>query len=100
MGECCALGSQLRPHVVWFGEAVPMMETAAQISSKADIFLIIGTSLAVYPAASLKDFVPYDSEQIIIDPKADTMSLNGVRAIAQKATSGVVKVVDELLARI
>jgi NAD-dependent deacetylase len=99
MGESCALGSQLRPHVVWFGEAVPMMETAAKISSKADIFLIIGTSLAVYPAASLKDFVPYDSEQIIIDPKADTMSLNGVRAIAQKATSGVVKVVDELLAR-
>ena len=99
MGECCALGSQLRPHVVWFGEAVPMMETAAKISSKADIFLIIGTSLAVYPAASLKDFVPYDSEQIIIDPKADAMSLNGIRAIVQKATSGVVTVVDELLAR-
>ena len=67
MGQKCELGSQLRPHVVWFGEAVPMIEKAAEIASSADIFLIVGTSLAVYPAAGLIDFVPYSAEKIITE---------------------------------
>lgn len=69
MGELCELGSQLRPHVVWFGEAVPMIERAAQLCSQADIFVLIGTSLAVYPAAGLIDYVPFEVTKYIIDPK-------------------------------
>ncbi|MFM8740010.1 MAG: SIR2 family NAD-dependent protein deacylase, partial [Cytophagales bacterium] len=57
-GDKCERGSQLRPNIVWFGEAVPMMETAAQIAATSDIFLIVGTSLVVYPAARLIDYVP------------------------------------------
>ena len=57
MGELCELGSQLRPHVVWFGEAVPMIEPAAFFCKEADLFMVIGTSLAVYPAAGLIDYV-------------------------------------------
>lgn len=98
MGEVCELGSQLRPHVVWFGEAVPMFETAMQIASRADIFLIIGTSLAVYPAASLIDYVPYSSQKIIIDPKTAYMgSINDLRVINENAGTGVPKLVQELL---
>ena len=69
MGELCEFGSQLRPHVVWFGEAVPMIEVAAEICKQADIFVLIGTSLAVYPAAGLMDFVPSVTAKYIIDPK-------------------------------
>jgi NAD-dependent deacetylase len=98
MGEVCELGSQLRPHVVWFGEAVPMIEIAAQVSAEAEIFIIIGTSLAVYPAAGLIDFVPYQSEKILIDPKAPTIySANNVRIVREKASIGVPLVVNELL---
>ncbi|RZK24000.1 MAG: NAD-dependent deacylase [Flavobacterium sp.] len=74
MGELCELGSQLRPHVVWFGESVPMIETAAKICQTADIFVLIGTSLAVYPAAGLIDFVPADVPKYIIDPKTPDVS--------------------------
>lgn len=69
MGELCELGSQLRPHVVWFGEAVPMIEVAARICQQAEVFVLIGTSLAVYPAAGLIDFVPGYANKYIIDPK-------------------------------
>src|ERR1051325_10142441 len=69
MGELCELGSQLRAHVVWFGEAVPMIDRAAQICAQADIFILIGSSLAVYPAAGLINFVPADAPKYIIDPK-------------------------------
>src|ERR1035437_2298844 len=58
IGDTCELGSQLRPHIVWFGEMVPAIEEAGRISSKADIFIIIGTSLNVYPAAGLVNFTP------------------------------------------
>ncbi|HEY4800889.1 MAG TPA: Sir2 family NAD-dependent protein deacetylase, partial [Bacteroidia bacterium] len=66
MGDTCELGSQLRPHVVWFGERVPEMENACKIASTADIFVIIGTSLNVYPAASLIDFVPVSVKKYLI----------------------------------
>ena len=97
MGETCELGSQLRPHVVWFGEAVPMIEKAAQIASKADIFIVIGTSLAVYPAAGLIDFVPYSSEKIIIDPKASSIQLNNLKTINENAGKAVPELVQQLL---
>jgi len=67
MGEHCALGSQLRPHVVWFGEDVPMIRPAAALCATADYFMVIGTSLAVYPAAGLIDFVPSDVPKYIVD---------------------------------
>ena len=57
-GDLCEIGSQLRPHVVWFGEAVPAIEEAARVVSRADIFMIIGTSMNVYPAAGLINYVP------------------------------------------
>ncbi|OYU96146.1 MAG: NAD-dependent protein deacylase [Bacteroidetes bacterium B1(2017)] len=69
LGDTCELGSQLRPHIVWFGEAVPMIEPAASIVSKADIFLIIGTSLQVYPAAGLVQYFDTNKPLFIIDPK-------------------------------
>ncbi len=90
MGQTCELGSQLRPHVVWFGEPVPMIEKAARICSGADIFLIIGTSLQVYPAAGLTDFVPYDAEKYLIDPKgAASGNIPNMRVIQEKAVAGM-----------
>lgn len=68
LGDTCEKGSQLRPHIVWFGEEVPLMEQAIKIAADADIFLIIGTSLAVYPAAGLIDFVRPETSCILIDP--------------------------------
>jgi NAD-dependent deacetylase len=69
LGDLCEMGSQLRPHIVWFGEAVPMIEKAAQIVAQADVFLIVGTSLQVYPAAGLVQYVNYDVPLFLIDPK-------------------------------
>lgn len=69
MGDLAKDGSQLRPFIVWFGEAVPNIERAAALSGKADIYLIIGTSLNVYPAAGLIHFVPEDAPIYLIDPK-------------------------------
>ncbi|MEQ9425637.1 MAG: NAD-dependent deacylase [Cyclobacteriaceae bacterium] len=68
LGDKCSRGSQLRPHIVWFGEMVPMMEVAMQETMTANIFLVVGTSLAVYPAASLIDYVDEEVPKFIIDP--------------------------------
>jgi len=97
MGELCRYGSQLRPHVVWFGEAVPMIERAAQLCSQADVFVLIGTSLAVYPAAGLIDFVPNSVPKYIIDPKIPPVSgIDNVIKIAKNATEGVIELVNDL----
>lgn len=97
MGEHCTLGSQLRPHVVWFGEEVPMMPVAAEICAQADIFVLIGTSLAVYPAASLLDFVPDDTIKYIIDPKIPyVQGYKNVYKIEASAVAGVTELVDLL----
>jgi NAD-dependent deacetylase len=69
MGDKAGDGSQLRPFIVWFGEAVPEIETAVQYVEQADIFVIIGTSMNVYPAASLLYYVPSDADVYLIDPK-------------------------------
>ncbi len=90
MGALCEHGSQLRPHVVWFGEAVPMIETAAKICSEADIFVLIGTSLAVYPAAGLVDYVPKAVPKYIIDPKIPNVThYQNTIKIETSATEGM-----------
>ncbi|MBS7565023.1 NAD-dependent deacylase [Mucilaginibacter sp. Bleaf8] len=98
MNEVCELGSPLRPHVVWFGEPVPMIEKAAAICATADVFILIGTSLAVYPAAGLVDFIPDGVPKYIIDPNIPYVrGANSVIKIEQKATTGVPQVVSELM---
>ena len=98
MGELCELGSQLRAHVVWFGEAVPMIDKAAQICSQADIFMLTGSSLAVYPAAGLINFVPADVPKYIVDPKIPSIyGIEFVERIEEKAAIGVPRLVEELL---
>jgi NAD-dependent deacetylase len=99
MGSLCELGSQLRPHVVWFGEAVPMIERAAEICTQADIFMLVGTSLAVYPAAGLMDFVPVQAPKYIIDKKIPSVHhYEKVIKIENVATEGVCEVAKHLLA--
>jgi NAD-dependent deacetylase len=95
-GDLCELGSQLRPNIVWFGEEVPMMETAVEITEQADIFVVIGTSLAVYPAAGLLHYVDPHKPVFIIDPaKPDIRIKPNMTFIQEKATVGV-----EILAEI
>jgi NAD-dependent deacetylase len=99
IGEKCARGSQLRPHIVWFGEAVPNMELGYSIASGADIFIIVGTSLNVYPAAGLVEYTPDEAPKYLIDPNAVNTSLliKNVHLIAEKAVKGVSNLVDKLL---
>ncbi|RZL48679.1 MAG: NAD-dependent deacylase [Pedobacter sp.] len=97
MGDFCELGSQLRPHVVWFGEAVPMIETAAAICEEADLFILVGTSLAVYPAAGLLGFVPDHVVKYIVDPKIPAVNrYKNVVKIEKSATSGLKEIYDLL----
>lgn len=97
MGDLCEEGSQLRPHVVWFGEAVPMIETAALLCEKADYFVLVGTSLAVYPAAGLVDFVPPSVSKFIIDPKIPSVGrYRNVVKVEKSATEGMVEVAATL----
>ncbi|WP_208646833.1 SIR2 family NAD-dependent protein deacylase [Pedobacter jejuensis] len=98
MGELCEYGSQLRPHVVWFGEAVPMIEVAAKICTTADVFVLIGTSLAVYPAAGLIDFVPRLTPKYIIDPVTPNVKrYQNVISIEKQAISGLAELKKILL---
>lgn len=98
MGELCELGSQLRAHVVWFGEDVPMIGKAANVCSMADIFILVGSSLAVYPAAGLVHYVAPETPKYIIDPKIPDVGLDSsFTRIAEKASAGVVMLVDELM---
>ncbi len=100
MDEVCELGSPLRPHVVWFGESVPMIEIAAALCTTADMFILIGTSLAVYPAAGLIDYVPDGVPKYIVDPHIPYVrGGDSVIKIEEKATTGVVKLVNDLLGK-
>lgn len=92
IGDMCEKGSQLRPHIVWFGEQVPAMDEAVSITATAEIFVVIGTSLEVYPAASLLHYVNENVRKYIIDPNLPAVS--GVRDIIKieaKASEGVAK---------
>lgn len=97
-GDKCEKGSQLRPHIVWFGEAVPMIGPAIEISSNADIFIVIGTSMAVYPAASLISYVSTDIPKFYIDPMAfHVEGISNLKIIKEKAGIGVPQLVEELI---
>lgn len=96
-GDLCKHQSQLRPHIVWFGEEVPRMEEAMEITSEADILIIIGTSMQVYPAAGLMHYTRPGIPIYFIDPKPTVSGKGNLKVYAEKASSGVRKVVDELL---
>lgn len=89
-------GSLLRPWIVWFGESVPNLELAADQTAQADVFVIIGTSLAVYPAASLIRYTRPDTPVFVIDPKPVTVSARKVTYIHQKASEGMRTLTDKL----
>lgn len=99
IGDFCEHNFQLRPHVVWFGEAVPMMEKAIQKVSNADIIAIIGTSMQVYPAAGLIDFAPVKTPVYFIDPNPNIRENEYLNIYAEKAVSGVPKMAEELRKR-
>jgi NAD-dependent deacetylase len=96
MGDLCPRGSQLRPFIVWFGEAVPAMEEAIKMTSTADIFVVIGSSLNVYPAAGLVDYVPHGAKIYLIDPKDVDRNIHGCIHIKEKAVKGVEILKDAL----
>jgi len=91
LGDTCKKGYQLRPHIVWFGEAVPMIEKAVDVCMTADILVIIGTSMQVYPAASLIHYVPENTQTYFIDPKPALETKKNLTVIAETATLGVKK---------
>ncbi|WP_104734068.1 SIR2 family NAD-dependent protein deacylase [Hanstruepera ponticola] len=95
-GDTCSQGYQMRPHIVWFGEAVPMIDNAINICTTADILMIIGTSMQVYPAASLMHYVPENTPTFFIDPKPAFESQSNITVIAEPATTGVKKVLKRL----
>ncbi|WP_323789653.1 NAD-dependent deacylase [Psychroserpens sp.] len=96
LGDKCEKGYQLRPHIVWFGEAVPMIDKAMEICATADSLLIIGTSMQVYPAASLMHYVPEQTPTYFIDPNPAMTSNGQLKVIAETATSGLKKVIELL----
>ncbi len=96
MGDTCEKGSQLRPHIVWFGEAVPAISEAASICQTADIFVVIGTSLNVYPAAGLLDYVPKGIPIFLIDPNEVYTWNKEVTFIKEKASIGVRRLINIL----
>ncbi|MBH5330104.1 NAD-dependent deacylase [Eikenella sp. S3360] len=90
-------GRPMRPHIVWFGEAVPLIETAAQWVSQADKVLVVGTSMQVYPAAGLLQYAPYEAERYLVDPRPPA-GLANISIIAAKAKDGVPQLVEKLIA--
>jgi NAD-dependent deacetylase len=97
LGDLAHDGGQLRPHIVWFGEAVPMMDMAISIASTADIFIVIGTSLQVYPAASLIDYVPRDCKKYIIDKNIPNVGINDFFVIEKPASKGMQEMLTLLM---
>ena len=89
LGDVAEDGAQLRPHIVWFEEPVPMIEKAAVIAKEADIFAVIGTSLVVYPAAGLVNYAPWQIPKFIVDRSIPHSSLYNLTAIEKPATEGV-----------
>lgn len=97
-GDKCEKGSQLRPHIVWFGEAVPMIEPAIRVASTANILMVIGTSMVVYPAASLINYVRTEIPKYYIDPKAfEVNGVSNLKVIQEKAGIGIPKLVSQLI---
>ncbi len=99
-GDLCEKGSQLRPHIVWFGEPVPLMVEAENITQQADIFIVIGTSLEVYPAAGLLYFVKPDTPKYIIDPHIPNVAgISNITTIEENASTGMQKLANTLISQ-
>lgn len=99
LGDRCELGSQLRPHIVWFGEMVPAMDEAVDLVGGADILLVVGTSLQVYPAAGLVFEAPKRARRIVVNPDIpEEVSGPAFEVFAKPATVGVPEVVSGLVA--
>ena len=98
IGDKCEQGSQLRPHIVWFGEMVPEMENACLIAREADIFMVVGTSMAVYPAAGLIDHTPAHIPKYLIDPgNVPVNGISNLTIIKEKAGVGLPVLAENLL---
>ncbi|MBO6531742.1 MAG: NAD-dependent deacylase [Muricauda sp.] len=99
LGDTDPNGHQLRPHIVWFGEMVPMLEVAAEITQQAEILIVVGTSMQVYPAASLIHFAPSQIPMYFIDPRPNIRSsdFEQLTVIPKTAAQGVPNLVEELL---
>jgi NAD-dependent deacetylase len=98
LGDKCEKGSQLRPHIVWFGEMVPEMDMAYVIAEQADVFMVVGTSMAVYPAAGLIDYIPNGIPKYLIDPSdVKITGVDNLFIIKEKASTGLTTLVNELL---
>jgi NAD-dependent deacetylase len=98
IGDTCEKGAQLRPHIVWFGEAVPKMDEAIPLVRQADIFIVVGTSLVVYPAAGLVNYTSYETPKWLIDPNDMALPrIPNLKFINEKATIGVDYLVKQLL---
>jgi NAD-dependent deacetylase len=97
LGDLCPLSSQLRPRIVWFGESVPNFSEAVEIVKTADIFLVIGTGLKVYPAAGLINYLPKQSQKFLIDPSDDFYGVKNFKHIQKTAVNGIDEFVKEVL---
>jgi len=96
-GQKCEKGSQLRPHIVWFGEMVPEMEVAYLIAEKADLFVVVGTSLNVYPAAGLLSYISHNTPKWLVDPGEFNLDyIKNLRHIKQTAVKGVPELKKQL----
>jgi NAD-dependent deacetylase len=98
LGDLCEKGSQLRPHIVWFGEPVPNLMNATSLIRKADMVIIIGTSLKVYPAAGLLQYASSAAQKYLIDPEATPdYYIRNLQILREKASTGVPRLVKELM---
>lgn len=96
LGDFCENNHQLRPHIVWFGEMVPMIEIAAEIVEQADVIIIVGTSMQVYPAAGLMQYAKEDAKIYFVDPKPSISETKRIAVFAENASTGVQKIVSLL----
>ncbi|SRX55221.1 NAD-dependent deacylase [Aequorivita sp. CIP111184] len=96
LGDFCEYNHQLRPHIVWFGEMVPMIEVAADIVEQADVIIIVGTSMQVYPAAGLVQYAKLDTQIYFVDPKPSISENRRITVVAENASTGVPKIVELL----
>lgn len=96
IGDFCEHNHQLRPHIVWFGEAVPMIDVAVDLIMAADVTIIVGTSMQVYPAAGLIQYAPENTPIYFVDPNPSITSSGRITVFPERATTGVLKVISEI----
>ena len=100
IGDVCGKGYQIRPHIVWFGEAVPLIEKAMEVCETADVLMIIGTSMQVYPAASLMHYVKQNTPIYYVDPKPALAQSDNVHVFSENASTGVLKAIQHFSERL